>query len=114
MACCCPKMNSAYQLVRLNNGICSVRSLADGETFHPVIGPVAEAEALYVRQLVLRAANDPPCSLRLVSFDHTLAPLQFALQHAAELGYFDGYKLHLEELLRGHRVEFFDGAQAVN
>ncbi|MCX6894089.1 MAG: hypothetical protein NTZ16_00975 [Verrucomicrobia bacterium] len=43
-----------YQLVRLNNGICSVRSLADAETFHPVVGPVAEAEALYVNQLRLR------------------------------------------------------------
>ena len=46
--------DSGYQLVRLNNGICSVRSLADHETFHPVVGPVAEAEALYVNQLQLR------------------------------------------------------------
>ena len=46
--------NARYQLVRLNNGICSVRSLADAETFHPVVGPVAEAEALYVNQLRLR------------------------------------------------------------
>lgn len=30
-----------------------MRSLADAETFHPGIGPVAEAEALYVRQLRL-------------------------------------------------------------
>ena len=47
-------MSSDYQLVRLNNGICSVRSLVDAETFHPVVGPVAEAEALYVNQLKLR------------------------------------------------------------
>ena len=46
--------SARYQLVRLNNGICSVRSLADAETFHPVVGPVAEAEALYVNQLKLR------------------------------------------------------------
>lgn len=43
----------AYQLVRLRNGTVSVRSVADAETFHPGIGPVAEAEALYVRQLDL-------------------------------------------------------------
>jgi len=42
-----------YTLVRLRNGTFSVRSLADDETFHPGIGPVAEAEALYVRQLGL-------------------------------------------------------------
>ena len=47
-------MNQSYQLVRLANGAHSLRSLADGETFHPVVGPVAEAEALYVRQLKLR------------------------------------------------------------
>ena len=46
-------MNSGYSLVHLNNGVCSIRSLAEAETFHPVIGPVMEAEALYVRQLHL-------------------------------------------------------------
>src|SRR5690242_21810226 len=102
----------SYQLVRLNNGICSVRSLVDAETFHPVIGPVAEAEALYVNQLglrdrlknhsgefviwdvglgaaanaltVLRATRDWACHIRLVSFDHTPEPLKFALQHRSE------------------------------
>jgi tRNA U34 5-methylaminomethyl-2-thiouridine-forming methyltransferase MnmC len=43
----------AYQLVRLRNGVVSVRSVTDGETFHPGIGPEAEAEGLYVRQLRL-------------------------------------------------------------
>lgn len=135
-------MNSAYQLVRLNNGICSVRSLADGETFHPVIGPVAEAEALYVNQLqlrerlqqhsgefviwdvglgaaanaltVLRATGWLPCAIRLLSFDHTVEPLEFALQYAAELGYFGGYENHLQELLRARRVAFADGPQSVD
>ena len=45
--------DSAYSLVQLANGTTSIRSLAEGETFHPVIGPVAEAETLYVRQLNL-------------------------------------------------------------
>ncbi len=134
--------DSGYQLVRLNNGICSVRSLADDETFHPVIGPVAEAEALYVNQLrlrqrlqnhsedfiiwdvglgaaanaltVLRATREIACNIRLVSFDHTLEPLKFAMQHAADLGYFGGYENHLKEFLREHRVNFQDDKQSVN
>jgi tRNA U34 5-methylaminomethyl-2-thiouridine-forming methyltransferase MnmC len=134
--------DSGYQLVRLNNGICSVRSLADDETFHPVIGPVAEAEALYVNQLrlrerlknhssefaiwdvglgaaanaltVLRTTREIACNIRLVSFDQTLEPLEFAIKHAAELGYFGGYENHLKEFLRRHRVAFQDGKQSVN
>jgi len=135
-------MQNGYQLVRLNNGICSVRSLADAETFHPVIGPVAEAEALYVNQLklrerlknhsgefviwdvglgaaanaltVLRATRDIACQIRLVSFDHTLEPLEFALKHAAELGYFGGYENHLQAFLQARRVKFQDGPQSVD
>jgi tRNA U34 5-methylaminomethyl-2-thiouridine-forming methyltransferase MnmC len=134
--------DSGYQLVRLNNGICSVRSLADAETFHPVVGPVAEAEALYVNQLrlrerlqnhagefviwdvglgaaanaltVLRATRDIACRIRFVSFDHTLEPLEFAFKHASDLGYFGGYENHLEKFLREHRVKFQDGGQSVN
>jgi len=134
--------SARYQLVRLNNGICSVRSLADSETFHPVIGPVAEAEALYVNQLrlrerlqnhtgefviwdvglgaaanaltILRATRDILCQIRLVSFDHTLEPLEFALKHAADLGYLGGYENHLQEFIRNHRVAFQDGKQSVH
>jgi len=134
--------SSRYQIVRLNNGICSVRSLADEETFHPVIGPVAEAEALYVNQLrlrerlenhagefvlwdvglgaaanaltVLRATCGISCAIRLVSFDRTLEPLEFALENAEALGYFGGYKKHLKEFLREHRVNFHNGPQSVN
>jgi tRNA U34 5-methylaminomethyl-2-thiouridine-forming methyltransferase MnmC len=134
--------DSGYQIVRLNNGICSVRSLADAETFHPVVGPVAEAEALYVNQLklrqrlknhsgefviwdvglgaaanaltVLRATKDIPCKIRLVSFDQTLEPLRFALKHAAELGYFGGYENHLQEFLREHRIVFQNETQEVD
>src|SRR5271170_7102727 len=43
-----------YQLVRLANGTFSIHSLAEKETFHPVVGPVAEALALYINQLKLR------------------------------------------------------------
>ncbi|HYG25127.1 MAG TPA: MnmC family methyltransferase [Verrucomicrobiae bacterium] len=46
-------MAEGYTIVRLANGTFSVRSLAESETFHPGIGPVAEAEALYAVQLEL-------------------------------------------------------------
>ena len=132
---------SGYRLVQLANGAHSVHSLAHRETFHPVIGPVAEAEALYVRQLrlrerlarhagefviwdvglgaaanvltVLRATGDLPVSLRVVSFDHTLEPLEFALRHREALGYFTGYEAPVTTLLQEQRVEFTTGQRAV-
>ncbi len=135
-------LNSGYQLVQLAGGAHSVHSLAHRETFHPVIGPVAEAEALYVRQLdlparvrrhegefviwdvglgaaanaltVLRATREIPCAVRLFSFDHTLEPLEFALHHAAALGYFGGYETHLQTLLKAHHASFQDAKQRVD
>jgi tRNA U34 5-methylaminomethyl-2-thiouridine-forming methyltransferase MnmC len=123
-----------YQLVTLANGVRSVYSRAHDETFHPVIGPVAEAEALYVRQLrlperfaasteefvvwdvglgsaanvltVLRSLNGLRGRLRIVSFDCTLEPLSFARQHAAELAYPLGFEAQLETLLQAHVVKF--------
>jgi tRNA U34 5-methylaminomethyl-2-thiouridine-forming methyltransferase MnmC len=133
--------SSAYRIVKLASGAHSVHSLAHHETFHPVVGPVAEAEALYVRQLglpervrahagefviwdvglgaaanpltVLRATRHIPCSLRLVSFDHTLEPLEFALQHTSHLDYLVGYEAHLQDLLRARQFAFRDGEQSV-
>lgn len=135
-------MSKDYQLVHLNNGICSVRSLVDAETFHPVVGPVAEAEALYVNQLRLRervqntpgefviwdvglgaaanvltalqATREIQCQLRVISFDHTPEPLKFALKHAKELGYFDGYEKPVAELLQNQRAGFQNERQTVN
>jgi len=135
-------MEFAYSLVQLANGTASIRSLAEGETFHPVIGPVAEAEALYVWQLRLAermaASTDPewvvwdvglgsaanvttalrhlggiPGRLRIVSFDHTLEPLRFARDHARELGYPQGFEAPIGELLDRQRVEFTHGRLAV-
>ncbi len=121
-------MSSDYELVRLANGACSIRDRAAGETYHPVIGPRAEAEALYVKPLrlrerlsaeagefvvwdvglggaaniatVLRSAQDLAGRLRVVSFDRTLEPLRFALGHARELDYFSGWEDAALGLLR--------------
>jgi len=132
---------TGYRLVKLPGGAHSVHSLAHGETFHPVVGPTVEAESLYVRQLrilerlanhvgefvvwdvglgaaanpltLLRATRQLHCSIRILSFDHTLEPLQFALQHPEYLPYLKGYEARLEQLIRHRRVMFEDGAQSV-
>jgi tRNA 5-methylaminomethyl-2-thiouridine biosynthesis bifunctional protein len=133
--------SDSYRIVKLANGTYSVHSLAHRETFHPVIGPVAEAEALYVEQLqlrgrmadhtgefviwdvglgaaanvltVLRATRAARCTLRIISFDHTLEPLRFALEHAATLGYFTNYEPAVNEFLVNHRTAFEDGNRRV-
>jgi hypothetical protein len=50
---------AAFEIVTVQSGVRSVRSRECGETFHPVVGPMAEAVALHVRQqrLVERAAE---------------------------------------------------------
>jgi tRNA U34 5-methylaminomethyl-2-thiouridine-forming methyltransferase MnmC len=48
-----------------------------------------------------------------LSFDHTLEPLAFALEHREALGYLGGYEGHLDRLLREHHCSFRDGAQTV-
>ena len=132
---------AGYQIVKLASGVHSVHSLEHKETFHPVIGPVAEAEALYVRQLklrervekareefviwdvglgaaanvltALRATAESRCTLRLLSFDNTLEPLKFALEHRESLGYLGGYEEQLEQLLREKQIAFTNGQQEV-
>lgn len=128
---------TGYRIVKLASGAYSVHSLAHAETFHPVVGPVTEAQVLYVNQAhllkrlrqtsgpfviwdvglgaaanaltVVRASSEVPCSLHLISFDHTLAPLDFALRHPSYLEYLAGYEPHLSTLLREHVVSFQAG-----
>ncbi len=131
-----------YKLVQLANGVHSVYSLAHRETFHPVIGPVAEAEALYVNQLrlpdrlrshesefviwdvglgaaanaltALKAVQEIPGCIRLVSFDNTVEPLRFALRHADVLGYLGAHEDHLQQLITCQRVSFSQGSLTVD
>ncbi len=134
--------STGYQIVRLANGVHSIHSVAHRETFHPVIGPVAEAEALYVKQLrlaerllrrrgefviwdvglgaaanvltVLRATRETKCPMRIVSFDQTVEPLEFGLQHADSLRYFDGYEKPVREILKRSETSFRDGNRKVD
>ncbi len=133
--------DSAYELVELANGSWSVRSREVRETFHPVVGPEAEARSLYVEQLrlpermaaatagfvlwdvglgsaanvltVLRASRAVTGSLRVISFDHTLGPLRFGLNHSARLPYFEGYETAVQQLLDQGKVDFMNHQQPV-
>lgn len=133
---------SGYQLVRLANGVHSIRSLAEHETFHPVVGPAAEARQLYVEQLRLpqriaeakrefviwdvglgAAANvltlldtvtQHRANIRVLSFDHTLEPLAFAIQNASELEYPLPYVTELAKLAHDREVTFTRGELDVN
>jgi len=131
-----------YQLVRVQNGAFSVRSVAHGETMHPGLGPAAEARTLYVEQVrlaerlrhhqgefviwdvglgaganILAVLSELPkieLTLRIVSFDITLDPLQFAFEHRTQLGYFEGYGPVVQQLLEQHRHVFNCGRAQVD
>ncbi len=106
---------------------------------HPGLGPAAEADELYVRQIdlpgrqratagefviwdvgigaaanasaVLRAGREVATPLRLFSFDHTTEPLTLALREAGTLGYVSDYATAVETLLGKGVVEFQNGLQ---
>jgi tRNA U34 5-methylaminomethyl-2-thiouridine-forming methyltransferase MnmC len=135
-------VSNDYQLVQLANGEKTLFSTSYGEKMHPGLGPQAEAELLYVRQLnirerlqkhsgefviwdiglgaaanaivALRATREISGQLRLVSFDNTSEPLEFALKNSSALGYLAGYESQIAALLRERRVEFLNGKLLVN
>ena len=118
-----------YELVQLRNGSFSLRSAQYGETLHPGVGPSIEGESLYVEQLrlrerisqepliiwdvglgaaanaiaVLRSLSGP---VRLISFDNTLEPMEFALSVSNRLNYLHGYEDHVRKLVAHRRVEY--------
>ena len=117
----------SFALVTVASGARSLRSLEHGETFHPVVGPMAEAQGLHVAQsrlveralemsgpliiwdvglgaaanavAVLEAFRGVTARVELHSFDCTLAPLVFAREHAVELGYLTQWLPALDDLL---------------
>ena len=135
------EMSGDYQLVPLAGGAKTLFSASYGEKMHPGLGPAAEAELLYVRQLnlcerlrtatgefvvwdvglggaanaitALRATREITGKLRIVSFDNTAEPLAFALQHADALQYPVGYEEPLRQLLGAKRVVFQNGNSTV-
>lgn len=134
-------MANDYQLVTLREGVTTLYSASYGEKMHPGLGPQAEADLLYVRQLrlaeklraegelvvwdvglggaanataVLRALSGESGRLSLVSFDNTDEPLEFALRHASKLDYPVGWETPISQLLRSHHTRFQTGQLQVN
>ena len=114
-----------FEIVTVQSGARSLRARANGETFHPVVGPMVEARGLHVVQqrLVERAAATegpfviwdvglgaaanavavldafPTGQIELHSFDLTTAPLEFALRHEEALEYVAPYRATIAQLL---------------
>ena len=128
------QMGTAFTLVTVASGATSLRSDEHGETFHPVVGPMAEARGLHVAgsRIIERAGEcarpfvvwdvglgaganaiaviealaevSCPSRVELHSFDCTAEPLDFALHHAAELGYLTRWCEPVECLLKSNRA----------
>ena len=62
-------MTSNHEIVRTRGGAIAVRSLVDDEVMHPGVGPLVEAELLYVRQSRLRERLAKEQDKPLVLFD---------------------------------------------
>lgn len=118
-----------FEIVALKAGGYSLRELGNNETFHPVIGPMAEARILHVQQQQLRerasstrepfiiwdvglgaAANATAVReafadwrggtrVELHSFDQTTEPLEFAFKNAVQLGYVQPHCASIARLL---------------
>jgi hypothetical protein len=109
----------------------SLRSLLHGETFHPVVGPMAEAHGLHVGQsrlcerakktgrlviwdvglgaaanavAVLESLASAACRVELHSFDYSLAPLDFAVKNAEALGYLVPWRYAAAKVVETGRV----------
>jgi queuine tRNA-ribosyltransferase len=117
----------SHEVVRTSGGALAIRSVEDGEVMHPGVGPLVEAEALYVRQsrlaerlragpvvlfdvglgagsnaLAARAeAERSGGRLELVSFERDLGALALALEHGPDFG-MDGAGLAAARALLAH------------
>jgi tRNA U34 5-methylaminomethyl-2-thiouridine-forming methyltransferase MnmC len=126
---------NGFVLVTVASGARSVHSLEHGETFHPVVGPMAEARGLHAAQSRLAeragecarpfviwdvglgaganaiAAIEALSEIRsaaraeLHSFDCTAEPLEFAMRHCGELGYLARWREPVGRLLESGRAD---------
>ena len=122
---------NGFEIVPIPGGGVSLRSLEHRETFHPGVGPMEEAKVLHVAQhrfeermrageefviwdvglgaaanavAVMEALAGSPAPVWLRSFDKTLEPLRFALEHAGRLDYPARWSSEIGQLLDGGEV----------
>lgn len=122
----------SFDLVTLKSGHKSLRLSNTGQTFHPGIGPLAEANILHVQQqhliercskpgkfviwdvgfgaaanaiVALEALKDCVADVEIYSFEKSLDPIHFALEHAKELEYIVPHALMIKELLEKKFVQ---------
>jgi queuine tRNA-ribosyltransferase len=102
---------STHAVVTTSGGALAIRCLTTDETMHPGVGPLVEADALYVRQsrlaerlaegkvvlfdvglgagsnaLAARAVVGEGGALEIVSYERDLGALRLALEHPAGFG----------------------------
>ena len=133
-------MDDEFSLVTLKCGIRSLRSHRYHQTFHPVVGPMAEARGLHAGQqeaaergsrdrsfvtydIGLGAAANSIAMMEALlacgqdgeihSFDQDTAALRFALEHAEALEYVLPHRAALEKLLADSQVTIFGGETSV-
>lgn len=128
----------AFEIVTVKTGLKSLRCLQRKETFHPGIGPQAEAELLHVKQqrIVDRAREEEKlviwdvglgaaanaiaaldalragprrAEVEIHSFDISTAPLEFALSRTEDLTYLAPYQSFVKELIEKGAVEVAPG-----
>jgi tRNA U34 5-methylaminomethyl-2-thiouridine-forming methyltransferase MnmC len=123
----------SFEIVPLRDGLHTLRDLATGETFHPGIGPIAEAETIHlaphklpermrpdrvfviwdvglgaaanaIAALNLLSAQESPGQCELHSFERSLEPLNFALANTDTLTYLQPWLAAVHHLKTAGKV----------
>jgi len=130
---------AGFELVTLKTGVKSLRRLDNLETFHPGIGPAAEAKILHVDQQRLAERCAQPgkfviwdvgfgaaanavaaieslqgciADVEIHSFDQSLDPILFALENAEDLDYLLPHRASLNQLIFSGKVVLSPNVQA--
>jgi hypothetical protein len=121
-----------FDLVTLKSGHKSLRLSNTRQTFHPGIGPLAEANILHVEQqnlidrcskpgkfviwdvgfgasanaiVAIEALKSCVADVEIYSFEKSLDPIHFALEHAEELEYIVPHVSSIQELLKNKSIQ---------